>query len=222
MVKKNLKNVMLRRRGIRLDRSSILNYDVKYSRGCLETTISNSKLHITSMGEGCTFENVTAYGDIRLGRFDSFSGPGIILHAEDGNITIGNFCSVGQNVSIQQFNHNIRRPTSYALQYRLFGKEFREDCDSKGDIVIEDDVWIGSNVVICSGVHIGRGAVIGAGAVVTKDVAPYTVNGGVTSTVLRMRFSHEKIQALEDSKWWNWSVEKIRANREFFLEEFCR
>lgn len=48
-----------------------------------------------------------------------------------------------------------------------------------GEIVIGDDVWIGANCVITPDVHIGRGAVVGAGAVVTREVAPFTIVGGV-------------------------------------------
>ncbi len=47
-----------------------------------------------------------------------------------------------------------------------------------------DAVWIGANATILQGVTVGRGAVVGAGAVVTKDVAPYTVVGGVPAKVI--------------------------------------
>ena len=40
-------------------------------------------------------------------------------------------------------------------------------------------MWIGSGVKIKTGLTIGDGAVIGAGAVVTKNIAPYSVVGGV-------------------------------------------
>ncbi len=50
--------------------------------------------------------------------------------------------------------------------------------DTKGDIVIGDDVWIGEGAKILSGVTIGQGAVVGAGAVVIKSVPPYVVVGG--------------------------------------------
>lgn len=49
----------------------------------------------------------------------------------------------------------------------------------KGFITIESDAWIGTGAVILPNVTIGEGAVVGANSVVTKNVAPYTVVGGV-------------------------------------------
>jgi serine acetyltransferase len=67
---------------------------------------------------------------------------------------------------------------------------------SKGNIVIDDDVWIGYGVTILSGVHIGQGAVVAAGAVVTKDVPPYAIVGGVPAKIIKYRFSPEIIEEL--------------------------
>ena len=83
--------------------------------------------------------------------------------------------------------------------------------DNKGDIVVGSDVWIGYEAVILSGVHIGDGAIIGARAVVTKDVAPYTIVGGVPAKPIRRRFDDETIEKLESLRWWDWDAEKIRA-----------
>ena len=52
-------------------------------------------------------------------------------------------------------------------------------------VVIEDDVWLAARVTVLKGVRIGRGAVVAAGAVVTRDVAPYTVVGGVPARFIR-------------------------------------
>lgn len=52
-------------------------------------------------------------------------------------------------------------------------------------IIIEDDVWIATRVTILKGVKIGKGAVVATGAVVTKDVAPYTVVGGVPAKFIK-------------------------------------
>ena len=70
------------------------------------------------------------------------------------------------------------------------------EATSKGNIVIDDDVWIGYGATILSGVHIGQGAVIAAGAVVTKDVPPYAIVGGVPAKVIKYRFPQEMIEAL--------------------------
>ena len=55
---------------------------------------------------------------------------------------------------------------------------------SKGEVVIEENVWIGDKATILPGVHIGKGAVVGANAVVTKDVPPFSVVGGIPARVL--------------------------------------
>ncbi|AJW64737.1 Virginiamycin A acetyltransferase [Elizabethkingia miricola] len=57
---------------------------------------------------------------------------------------------------------------------------------TKGEIIIEDDVWISDKVTICSNIRIGRGAVIGANSVVTKDVAPYTLVAGCPAKVIKV------------------------------------
>ncbi len=49
----------------------------------------------------------------------------------------------------------------------------------KGSITVCADAWIGTGAVILPGVTIGEGAVIGANSVVTRNVAPYTVVGGI-------------------------------------------
>ena len=55
--------------------------------------------------------------------------------------------------------------------------------------IIEDDVWVGQRAILKAGVRIGRGAIVAMGSVVTKDVAPYTIVGGVPAGLLRKRFT---------------------------------
>ena len=155
------------------------------------------------------------YGNIELGEFVSISGPGTILHSEVGKITIGSFSSIAENVSIQEFNHNLGRPTTCAVNHMIF-KSQKRDFVSKGDIEIGEDVWIGSNAVVLSGVKIGRGAVIAAGGIVTKDVPKYAVVGGNPAKLIKMRFDEQQIQLLEESKWWTWKIERILKNKDFF------
>jgi maltose O-acetyltransferase len=53
------------------------------------------------------------------------------------------------------------------------------------EIIIGDDVWIGFNATIMRGVKIGEGAIIGANTFVKEDIAPWTVNIGNPSRVIR-------------------------------------
>lgn len=61
-----------------------------------------------------------------------------------------------------------------------------------------------------AGVTIGDGAIIGTRAVVTKDVAPYSIVGGVPAHEIRKRFAPEVVERLRELKWWDWPEEKIR------------
>jgi acetyltransferase-like isoleucine patch superfamily enzyme len=47
--------------------------------------------------------------------------------------------------------------------------------ESKGGIIIEDDVWIGANCAILDGSIIRKGAVIGANSLVYGEMPEYSV-----------------------------------------------
>lgn len=78
--------------------------------------------------------------------------------------------------------------------------------------MIGNDVWLGYESVILSGVTIGDGAIIGARALVTKDVPPYTIVGGIPAKPIRLRFDDQTTARLLEQQWWNWPVERIKAN----------
>lgn len=217
---KNLKQfiikLLLRRKGLSVDRRSIINRRIQFADSFKHARIIDSNVQIDKIGDGCFIEHTTAYGHIELGNYVSISGPGTILHSVNGKIKIGSFSSIAENVSIQEFNHDMRKATTAAMQLYFFTHRFEDDVVSKGDVVLEEDVWVGSNAVILSGVHIGRGAVISAGAVVTKDVPAYTIVGGVPAKPIKMRFSEETIKLLEETKWWVWTSKEICQNKDFF------
>ncbi|MBP3710262.1 MAG: CatB-related O-acetyltransferase [Treponema sp.] len=79
--------------------------------------------------------------------------------------------------------------STYPFKAKIFGVE--REALSKGDIVIEDDVWVGENALILSGVTIRQGAIVAAGAVVTKDVEPYSIVAGIPAKIIKYRFSEE-------------------------------
>ena len=78
--------------------------------------------------------------------------------------------------------------------------------------MIGNDVWIGSHSLLLGGIRIGDGAVIAAGAVVTHDVPDYAVVGGVPAKIIKYRFDRMTIQRLQDSKWWNLSIEEVKKS----------
>ena len=87
-------------------------------------------------------------------------------------LTIGNNVSIAGEVRIFTMEHDIDDPN-------FSEKSF--------PVTIDDYVVIGTRVTILPGVHIGKGAVVASGAVVTKDVAPYTLVGGVPASFIRER-----------------------------------
>lgn len=100
------------------------------------------------------------------------------------NISIGEFSHINQFTLVDGRGKLIignRVSISHYVKLCTGGHD-AYSTDFKGDhrpIVIEDYVWIGINATILKGVTIGEGAVVAAGSVVTKDVAPYTIVGGV-------------------------------------------
>lgn len=215
-IKQIIIRLLYRRKGLIVDNKSYVNRHMIFSEGFKRGTVIDSNVQIDKMGDGCFIEHATSYGHIELGNFVSISGPGTILHSVNRKIIIGSFSSIAENVSIQEFNHNMSKPTTAAVQLYFFTHRFEDDVVTKGDVILEEDVWVGSNAVILSGVHIGRGAVIAAGSVVTKDVPPYSIVAGVPAKVIKMRFDDKQINKLEESKWWTWDREKILSNKKFF------
>jgi acetyltransferase-like isoleucine patch superfamily enzyme len=132
---------------------------------------------------------------------------------------IGRFCSINETATIVE-NHILDGVTtsSFLEGNRLRFSNYDGYVEKQKPTIIGNDVWIGYRAIICPGVTIGDGAIIGAGAVVTKDVAPYTIVGGVPAKEIRKRFSDEIIAKFLKIKWWDWSLEKINTNLELFYQ----
>jgi maltose O-acetyltransferase len=87
-------------------------------------------------------------------------------------LAIGDCVNLGSHVSIYTRQHDPDDP------------DFAE---VGGPVTIGNYAWLASHCIVLPGVTIGEGAVVAAGAVVAKDVAPYTMVGGVPARYIRDR-----------------------------------
>lgn len=127
---------------------------------------------------------------------------------KEEKLTIGNFVSIANNVKfLLGGNHPYESFSTYPFKVLFWGEA--TEAQTKGAIIIEDDVWIGENALILSGVKIGQGAIIAAGSVVTKDVEPYSIVGGNPAKFIKYRFDKEVIEQLMDFDFSNLTKENI-------------
>lgn len=93
------------------------------------------------------------------------------------NITIGNNVLMGKNILITDNSHGI-----FNL-YNLQISPMKRVVNSKGPIIISDNVWIGEKSSILPGVTIGKGSIVGANSVVTKNVPEYCIVAGIPAVI---------------------------------------
>lgn len=151
----------------------------------------------------------------------TYGYPEIFTFGVDGDLEIGNYCSIARNVKIfLGGNHHSDWVTTFP-----FAMEFPDDASIKqnqytnGNVIIGNDVWIGYGAIIMSGVKIGDGAVIGAASIVTRDVDAYSIVAGNPAKFIRFRFTDDQIAALEQISWWNWSHDRIKDALPLLLSE---
>ena len=176
-------------------------------------TVSNSTLgRYTEVAERCRIDEVS-FGD-----YSYVMQDGAIWCAE-----IGKFANIAASVRINATNHPTWRATLHHFTYRA--ADYFDGADVETDffawrrdhkVVIGHDVWIGHGATVLPGVTIGNGAVIGAGAVVSKDVAPYTIVGGVPAKLIRERFTPALGAAMDALAWWDWDHDRLHRALEDF------
>lgn len=156
--------------------------------------------------------------------------------ANDSNLKhtqIGKFSSIGPYVTTIFGNHptakfvsthpaffSTRAQSGITFTQKELFKEFAKPItpDSKYSIEIGNDVWIGAKVTILDGVKIGDGAIVASGALVNKNIAPYTVVGGVPAKKIKDRFNKEEQEFLLSFKWWEKDLEWIKKNASKFTD----
>ncbi|MEI6326621.1 MAG: acyltransferase [Candidatus Roizmanbacteria bacterium] len=122
---------------------------------------------------------------IKIG-IDTIIGERCVLDGRAA-LTIGNHVDIASEVMIYNSQHDINDAGFKA---------------KSSAVKIGDYVFIGPRVIILPGVSIGSGAVVGAGAVVTKDVAPFTIVGGVPAQVIGERQLKNPHYTLGRAAWF--------------------
>ena len=121
--------------------------------------------------------------EVSVGRY-TYGGIRVINYNKKEYLKIGSFCSIAQEVTfILNADHRVDTLSTFPFKVKVLGENL--EGFSKGDIIVDDDVWIGYRATVMSGVHIGQGAVVAAGAVVTKDVPENTIVGGIPTKVIK-------------------------------------
>ena len=124
-------------------------------------------------------------GEIEIGE-DCFVGPDTRIWSAK-KIKIGSRVLIAHNVNIHDnISHPLDANERYNENLYFVNTGIHTKTDIKSaEIIIGDDVWIGFNATIMRGVKIGEGAIIGANTLVKEDIAPWTVNIGNPSRVIR-------------------------------------
>ena len=136
---------------------------------------------------------------VKVGKYSYGEINVISYFPKNEMLKIGNCVSIAANVRfILGGNHQMETIFTFPIKSYIRRRHSEEDSWSKGDVVVEDNVWIGFGATILSGVTIGEGAIIGAFSVVTKNVLPYSIVCGNPAKVIRMRFSQEIIDRIKN------------------------
>jgi acetyltransferase-like isoleucine patch superfamily enzyme len=138
----------------------------------IDTSSRGTSTHIGAESDIDAFvriKHVGGSGDVIIG-CGVYINSGTVIYSGNG-VKIGDNVLIGPNCSITAVNHKYKDKGNIIKNQRFM--------DSKGGIIIEEDVWLGAGVTVLDGAVIKRGAVIGAMSLVNGVVEEYSINAGV-------------------------------------------
>lgn len=154
--------------------------------------------HTTYIGEKyISIGSNTAIGD--FGRLTAYAHYEKSKQHFTPQINIGYNCSIGPQSHITAINkvtigNNVLTGPRVLITDNAHGESqistqriapANRPLISKGEVVIEDNVWIGEGSMIMPNVHIGKGAIIACNSVVTSNVPAYSIAAGSPSKIIK-------------------------------------
>ena len=146
--------------------------------------------------------------NVKIGDYTTIQGNSILgcwikygdkQEFPSASISIGNHCSIGEYNHITACNKITIGDGLLTGRYVLISdnshgclsekesliEPAKRELQSKGEIVIGNNVWLGDKVSVLAGVHIGNNVIVAANAVVTKDIPDNCVAAGVPAFVVK-------------------------------------
>ena len=119
---------------------------------------------------------------------------------------IGNYVSVGNNVTIGAGEHHVHEISTSSIFYTNPYAEL-----TRGECSIGHDAWIGVDAIVRRGVRVGIGAVVGANSFVNSDVPDFGIVAGSPARFIRYRFDEAERRLILDSRWWEADLNEARV-----------
>ena len=118
-------------------------------------------------------------GDIVIGD-NCFINSGTVMFSGNG-IVLGEWVLVAPNCTFVPVNHSFDSP-EIPMRFQGF-------TDSRGGIIVEDNVWIGAGTTLLDGSILRSGCVVGAGSLVKGELRSNCVYAGNPIRLIKNRFS---------------------------------
>ena len=142
---------------------------------------SNVMMHVLVMSS----HGIEIGDNCIIGEFVWLDGRAVRV-GEGPGLKIGNNVNVGANTIFIPGGHLPDSADFFGLPEKTF---------------VEDNVWIAMNCTILYGLTVGEGAVVSAASLVNKDVAPYTMVGGVPARYLKDRARDLDYKLYNRERW---------------------